>query len=544
MKISWATDELFQIPDDILRQEGNEGNLALHAKYQEYYDSEQLQEKHVLRGSILTCSRGSASSRLDMPSDHGIDPAIALTSDCVINANIHTFGTCSCRADLDDSQCRPNLNNGWLQGEEATVKIWNEITQKYEATVKESALLPCFMGGMISIAEVFQRESAEASKILFCMHGKKFALVDTLHPMADVVLGESIVLADIEDMIVPASMFSVYGGTDDTNRDKAVEVIKGAGEEGRAAGTALEIVGEEDSVNRQTIAVGYAVDGTTGLRKVGVIPEQNGLIDLVDKYLAAGGDFAGACLGAIWALGLAPDAPQEVIDSLREQNVLKSDEIIGELVFETIDWFALLLGNMNNKIKLKDYMQANPILLGKVGDVVIPMGDKLEKGKSRKIENMNFSMIIENGEGYTGYEFLHGTDMTVGGFQIDGTVKKNQSGDVTYDLIYTWNDIMNPEIETYKSDRDKNDIATAYFNPKDYVIRIKWKDKSVRKANAGILNHHSGWLKDWKSNWVEKLSDAYGKRYDMSEDEQIRWGALAWPDRLQQIKNEYADYYN
>jgi len=58
-----------------------------------------------------------------MPSDHGIDPAIALTSDCVINANIHTFGTCSCRADLDDSQYRPNLNNGWLQGEEGDVQI-------------------------------------------------------------------------------------------------------------------------------------------------------------------------------------------------------------------------------------------------------------------------------------------------------------------------------------------------------------------------------------------------------------------------------------
>ena len=103
---------------------------------------------------------------------------------------------------------------------------------------------------------------------------------------------------------------------------------------------------------------------------------------------------------------------------------------------------------------------------------------------------------------------------------------------------------MNPEIETYKSDRDKNDIASAYFNPKDYVIRIKWKDKSVRKANAGILNHHSGWLKDGKSNWVEKLSEAYGWRYDDSEIEQLGMGALAWPDRLQQIKNEYADYYD
>lgn len=85
---------------------------------------------------------------------------------------------------------------------------------------------------------------------------------------------------------------------------------------------------------------------------------------------------------------------------------------------------------------------------------------------------MEISMVIENGDGYTGYKFLHGTDKKVGGFQINGTVTKNKKGDVTYDLNYKWNDIINPEVERYGDDAERNAIAGEHFKPKDYIICI------------------------------------------------------------------------
>jgi len=526
--------ESFWLTTGMLHPEDEERILDLMAKYQEQHKMKYLEQQYVLRGSILKCSKGSELSRLDMPSDHGIDPPVALMSDCVVNVNIHPFGTCSCGTDPSNSQCRPVICGNWMQGPKGSLKIWNEITQEYEEAINSSALLTCLYGGLIQVAEVPRREFETSSKLLFCMHGKKLAIVDTLHPMAEQVLSESIIMADIEDMdnAVSKSMFHIYKSSNDSAWSRVSQIVQ-----------------EEDRIEKQKLGVGYILDETSPLRDAGTLPEHNEFTRLIEQYLREGGDIPGLCIGLVWLLGQTPDASQEVIDSLRQQNVLKQDETIGEIEVGTNNYWLsrLLYGLFDDEMFLnlnwKKYMEANPILLGKVGDVVIPMGTNLEKGQSRKIENMKIPMIIENGEGYTGYEFLHGTDMTVGGFQIDGTVKKNHRGNVTYDLTYIWNDIINPEIETYFSDAEKNEIATDFFNPKNYIIRIKWKDKSVTKP----MNHQSntGWLKDYSPDWLDKLSEAYAKRYDFSEDEQVvGMGALAWPERLEQIKEEYKNYYN
>jgi len=51
-------------------------------------------------------------------------------------------------------------------------------------------------------------------------------------------------------------------------------------------------------------------------------------------------------------------------------------------------------------------------------------------------------------------------------------------------------------------------------------------------------------LKGWRSNWADNLSDAYRELYLFSEYEQIKNKALAWPNRLEQIKDQYKGYYN
>ena len=122
------------------------------------------------------------------------------------------------------------------------------------------------------------------------------------------------------------------------------------------------------------------------------------------------------------------------------------------------------------------------------------MGVDLKNGESMDV-NITTSMIIDSGEDIIGYQYLHGTNAEVGDFQIKGTISKNSKGNTTYDLVYTWNDIMDPN-NIYYSDSIKAQIAKTIpgANPMNYYFQLSWSDKTVIKANPGFLNWNSGWL--------------------------------------------------
>lgn len=65
-------------------------------------------------------------------------------------------------------------------------------------------------------------------------------------------------------------------------------------------------------------------------------------------------------------------------------------------------------------------------------------------------------------------------------------------------MKYTWNDIIDPNPD-YASDTAKAEFAKkiSFANPKDYIIRISWSDKSIIKENHRLLNRNSGWLNDF-----------------------------------------------
>ena len=73
---------------------------------------------------------------------------------------------------------------------------------------------------------------------------------------------------------------------------------------------------------------------------------------------------------------------------------------------------------------------------------------------------------------------------------------KDKKGNITYNLTYTWNDIIDPNF-MYDSDSKKAAFAKKipFANPTDYTISISWTDKTVIKANPGWFNWSSGWLK-------------------------------------------------
>lgn len=93
-------------------------------------------------------------------------------------------------------------------------------------------------------------------------------------------------------------------------------------------------------------------------------------------------------------------------------------------------------------------------------------------------------MEIDNGEGVVGYQYLHGTDGTVGGFQHNGTTSVKPLPDGTYEVTvnsnYQWNDVIDSNYK-YETDTWKNKVAEIVtFGMADpYNIHIGWKGSST-----------------------------------------------------------------
>jgi hypothetical protein len=142
-----------------------------------------------------------------------------------------------------------------------------------------------------------------------------------------------------------------------------------------------------------------------------------------------------------------------------------------------------------------EYMKANPILTSEVKEIVLPLAEKV-KINEKVMVNITTAMVIENGEDIIGYQYLHGTNADAGGFTIVGTVSKNNDGDTTYDITYTWNDIIDPNL-IYDSDKSKVGFAQSlpFAQCRDYIIKISWTDTTIIKNNPHwFFNWNSGWL--------------------------------------------------
>jgi len=191
------------------------------------------------------------------------------------------------------------------------------------------------------------------------------------------------------------------------------------------------------------------------------------------------------------------------------------------------------------------YMMKNPILTGKVGDLVIPIGNKVKPGGSIDVTLEIPHMVIENGENAVGYQFLHGTNEEVGGFKISGNISKSKKGDVTYMITYAWNDIIDPN-NMYTTDIEKSNAAkeNGLFTPKDYEIHLTWYDTTIIRAREGSMfwQKNLGWLKNWNKDWNSKLSGEYKVKYNDSENEQAIIG-VRWEKLRNQIYSSYPMYY-
>ena len=131
-----------------------------------------------------------------------------------------------------------------------------------------------------------------------------------------------------------------------------------------------------------------------------------------------------------------------------------------------------------------DYMNANGLLNQQIRDWIVPY----VRGYDVGLINMRRHAVIENGY-TTGYVLLHGSNGTVGDFQMSGGFRAGRYGyssdgrfyrEYTIDLVCTWNDIIDPNYQ-YFGDIVWESIARMIpgTNPKDYTIRIMWNKSMV-----------------------------------------------------------------
>ena len=143
------------------------------------------------------------------------------------------------------------------------------------------------------------------------------------------------------------------------------------------------------------------------------------------------------------------------------------------------DWY------ITNDEQWSTYMANNPTLKEDLELRAIENAQFMQNnGYSSIIIDERYPMEIENGEAMIGYQYLHGTNNDVGGFQRLGfaTMSPTSDGgsDVTLKMSYTWNDVIDPNPQ-YLTDVIKSSIGEIITLGKatPYTIRISWTQTIV-----------------------------------------------------------------
>ena len=136
------------------------------------------------------------------------------------------------------------------------------------------------------------------------------------------------------------------------------------------------------------------------------------------------------------------------------------------------------------------YMESNRLLPPQIAEQI--RSDARERSESGSV-NITFHANIENGY-TTGYEMLHGSNGSVGDFEISGDATMAEDGcGVEYNLTYTWHDIIDPN-PTYAMDTILSRPLRWFFDPKDYEVHLSWRSSpSVVLDADGNIESESGY---------------------------------------------------
>lgn len=142
------------------------------------------------------------------------------------------------------------------------------------------------------------------------------------------------------------------------------------------------------------------------------------------------------------------------------------------------------------------YMMANPLLTAKLRGIVERKAVLAYQDFTgpQHVGERSFDdsgpLEIQNGEGISGYQYLHGTNEEVGGFNFRGSthVTRVAGGyEVRIPATYTWNDRIDPN-GTYITDRVKSTVAEVFTlgRADGYDLHLSWSaETTVRLDEAG-----------------------------------------------------------
>ena len=197
-----------------------------------------------------------------------------------------------------------------------------------------------------------------------------------------------------------------------------------------------------------------------------------------------------------------------------------------------------------------NYMMSNETLALQTGYYLNPIGENLQEGESKEVYIEVPIILQDEANNHSGYMLLYGSNKNVGGYQMNGTISKDLNGTVTYDMSYTFNDIMDPNDE-YLEDVIgyagmkllKSQHSDITLN--DYNIKITWSDVTVIYE---YRDGNEGWLKDMQSinpdrmisevNNQLRLAPAYAGGYKKTLESTIEFY-----QNLRNYINNHPEYY-
>lgn len=142
------------------------------------------EEEYVTREAVIHCDKGSKDVKLDAYEDHGILAAngkpLMTCSDCEVNKNIYSFGTCKCGDIYSESlphpsekgepdehgnvryKCMPVLCGNWKQD---TGDLLISEGEEFVEALRSGAFLTCIYEGKITVIGIPEKETEERKKI-------------------------------------------------------------------------------------------------------------------------------------------------------------------------------------------------------------------------------------------------------------------------------------------------------------------------------------------------------------------------------------------
>ena len=156
--------------------------MAMHyAFYEELNKVGSVQEEeYVTREATICCSNGTEMVQLDAYEDHGIlaanEKPLMTCSDCEVNKNIYSFGTCKCgniyseklphpseEGEPDEHgkvryKCIPVLCGNWKQ---VTGNLLIAEGENFVEALRSGAFLTCIYGGKITVVGIPEKETDE-----------------------------------------------------------------------------------------------------------------------------------------------------------------------------------------------------------------------------------------------------------------------------------------------------------------------------------------------------------------------------------------------